>query len=133
MDTEENAAVRREMGERIRAFRLQQNIPASVVASKAGVSRTTLQALETGGDARVSSLLAVLRALGRLDAVDAFLPRPTVSPMQMLERGTTRPRIRARRRRGAVARSAVPGAPVLPPEGVRGMTDGSTDRQEGER
>ena len=53
--------------------------------------------MEGGGDVRMSTIIAVLRALGKIDAVDAFLPRPRVSPIELLEAGG-RERLRARKR-----------------------------------
>ena len=43
--------------------------------------------VENGGDVQLGTLLRILRALGRLDALDAFLPRPGVSPMELLRSG----------------------------------------------
>jgi transcriptional regulator with XRE-family HTH domain len=130
MDEKTDAELLRELGGRLRSYRLQQNLPAEVVAARAGVSRTTLHGIEAGHDARLGSLLRVLRALGRLDALDAFLPVSTVSPMQMLRRGTVRRRERARRQRSsAPGRPVVPGAPVLPPGGTRSLTDESSQSE----
>lgn len=132
MDEKTDAEILRAMGGRLRSYRLQQNLPAEEVAGRAGVSRTTLHAIETGHDARLGSLLRILRALGRLDTLDAFLPVPTVSPMQMLRRGTVRRRERARRRRGSARGLPVaPDAPVLPAEGMRGLAGGSVQSESG--
>ena len=89
-----------EIGDRIRRYRLQQNLMQEDVARKAGVSPRTVRNMEGGGDeARLSTIIAVLRALGRTDAVDAFLPRPKVSPMELLEAGgSERRRARGRDR-----------------------------------
>lgn len=76
-----------EIGNRIRRYRLQQNLKQHDVAQKAGVSPRTVRNMESGGDVRLSTIVAVLRALGRTDAVDAFLPRPRVSPIELLEAG----------------------------------------------
>ena len=76
-----------EIGNRIRRYRLQQNQLQSDVAKKAGVSVKTVRNMEGGDDVRLSTMVAVLRALGRTDAIDAFLPRPRVSPIELLETG----------------------------------------------
>ncbi len=96
----------REIGNRLRQYRVQQNIPMEEVARQAGLSKTTVSKLESGADFRVSSLLRMLRTLNRLDTIDAFLPPPLVSPMTLVEQGNYRPRQRARRRPSVTVRSS---------------------------
>ena len=86
----------RELGGRLRAYRLQQNMPVDDVAGRAGLNRNTISNAETGKDARLSTVIRILRVLGRLDALDAFLPPPSVSPMELLK---TKGRVRQRARR----------------------------------
>ncbi len=87
----------KELGARLRRYRLQQDLPIAEVAERAGLSRNTVGNAEAGRDPRLSTVIRILRVLGKLDALDAFLPPPTVSPMQLLER-KGKPRQRARRR-----------------------------------
>ena len=110
----------RELGARLRAYRLQQNIPVADLARRAGLSKTTLTKLEAGADFRLGSLLGVLRALGRLDALDALLPPPIVSPLNLVREGAAHPRQRASRQRArpdAESRQAPgsPAPPIFPP------------------
>ncbi len=76
-----------ELGRRLRRYRLQQNLTQADLARAAGVGTRTLRNVESGGDTQLLTLLRILRALGRLDALDAFLPRPGVSPMELLRAG----------------------------------------------
>ncbi len=76
-----------ELGRRLRRYRLQQNLTQADLARDAGVGIRTLRNVEQGGDTQLVTLLRILRALGRLDALDAFLPRPGVSPMELLRAG----------------------------------------------
>ncbi len=85
-----------ELGRRLRRYRLQQNLTQAAVARAAGVGTRTIRNVERGRDAQMSTVIAVLRVLGRLDALDAFLPRPGISPMELLDTGG-RERQRARR------------------------------------
>ena len=79
-----NAAIITEIGTRLQRERLNQNITQSSLAQKAGISRRVLQDLESGcRPCTIASLVKVLRALGRLDTLDAFLPEPGVSPLQL--------------------------------------------------
>jgi transcriptional regulator with XRE-family HTH domain len=65
--------VLRELGQRIRQVRLARNETVARVAERAGVGITTVQRLETGRNSSMESLIRVLRALGRLQALDALL------------------------------------------------------------
>lgn len=65
--------VLRELGRRTRRVRLARNETMAMVAERAGVGITTVQRLETGQGSSLESLIQVLRALGRLQALDALL------------------------------------------------------------
>ncbi|MFQ5705570.1 MAG: helix-turn-helix domain-containing protein [Gemmatimonadales bacterium] len=88
----------REVGRRLRAYRLQQNISVADVAARAGVSPNTVVNVEAGRNARLLTLVRLLRVYGRLEAINAFLPPPQISPLQLVrERGRTRQRARTRK------------------------------------
>lgn len=53
-----------DLGSTLRALRKTDHLRAVAVAQHAGVSRDVLHRLEKGGDVTVSSLLAVLSAMG---------------------------------------------------------------------
>ena len=91
-----NQEVLEDLGRRLRAYRLQQNLPMEEVASRAGLNRNTVSNAEAGRDPRLSTVVRILRVLGQLEALENFLPSPTVSPMRLLER-RGKPRQRARR------------------------------------
>jgi transcriptional regulator with XRE-family HTH domain len=85
-----------ELGTRLRAYRLQMNLSQGGLAVRAGVNRTTIRDAEFGKDFQLSTLVKLLRALGRLGDLDAFLPAPSVSPIQLMKR-QGKPRQRARK------------------------------------
>jgi transcriptional regulator with XRE-family HTH domain len=87
-----------EVGRRLREHRLARNLTADVVAERAGVSVTTVLNAERGKNPTLETITRILRVLGRLDALDGFLPSPTLSPMDLLTRGTRKRRKRASRR-----------------------------------
>ena len=84
----------RDIGSRLRAYRLQQNIAVDRLAADASLGVATVLRAETGRGMTVTTLLKLLRALGRLDAVDAFLPEAPISPLQLVK-------LRGRERRKA--------------------------------
>jgi len=72
-----------ELGARLRAYRLQQNRTLEDVAEQAGVGYRTAQRAEAGANPTLATVVKLLRALGRLDALENFLPEPLVSPLEM--------------------------------------------------
>jgi transcriptional regulator with XRE-family HTH domain len=86
-------AILREMGLRLRKTRLRQNLTQEKVADLAGVTRTTISEMERGKPFEVVTLVQVLRALRSLESIDAFLPDPGISPLQLARmRGKERQR-----------------------------------------
>jgi transcriptional regulator with XRE-family HTH domain len=98
METSRTAAEwEQQLGSQLRELRLLQNLDQQSLAERAGVSLNAVKHLEGGKGARVHSLIKILRALERIDWLDALAPTVSISPMQMLRRGSREPR-RARRR-----------------------------------
>jgi putative transcriptional regulator len=93
-------AVLEELGRRVQVQRLNENLLQAEVARKAGISRRALQNLESGRGCNLSLLIRILHALGKLDQLDAFLPEPGLSPIQLAKlKGHERQRAFAPRRR----------------------------------
>lgn len=79
-------AIIRELGNRIKITRLDQNLTQAQLAEKAGVHRTTLGLIERGQSTSVISYIQILRALDGLDVLNDFLMiNKGPSPMQVLE------------------------------------------------
>jgi transcriptional regulator with XRE-family HTH domain len=72
-----------ELGARLQRYRLQQDRTIQEVAATAGIGERTLERAEAGENPTLRTLVKVLRALGRVEALDAFLPSPLVSPLQL--------------------------------------------------
>lgn len=103
----------RELGARLRGYRLQQNVTTAELATRAGIGVATAARAETGRNTSVETIVKILRALGRLDALDAILPEPLVSPIQLAAR-RGRQRRRARPRRVGSSIPALGQQPALP-------------------
>jgi len=97
--TDTTEEILREVGARLRSFRLQQNVTQAQLAETAGVGQATVKRAEAGKSIRLESLVKILRALGRVEALDSFLPEALVSPIRLAEE-RERGRQRARRSRG---------------------------------
>ena len=85
------------LGSRLRELRLLKNLDQKSLAERAGLSLNAVKHLESGKGARVNSLIKLLRALERTDWLDSLAPIVSISPIQMLKRGSREPR-RVRRR-----------------------------------
>jgi len=96
IDSKTRDEVLKEVGTRLRTYRLQMNLSQGNLAVRAGVNRTTIRDAELGKDFQLSTLVKLLRALGRLGDLDALLPAPSVSPIQLMKR-QGKPRQRARK------------------------------------
>ncbi len=96
IDSKTEGEILKELGARLRTYRLQMNLSQGDLAVRAGVNRTTIRDAELGKDFQLSTLIKHLRALGRLGDLDAFLPAPSVSPIQLMKR-QGKPRQRARK------------------------------------
>lgn len=74
-----------ELGQQLRDLRLRQNIDQRQLAGRAGVALNVVKNLEAGKGATVTSLVKVLRALGRADWLGSLAPTVSISPLQMLK------------------------------------------------
>jgi putative transcriptional regulator len=87
-------AVLKELGKRLAQTRLERNLSQERLAIEAGVSKATIERLEAGEPVKSTSLIRVLRSLGRLEALDQLLPEPLPSPIERI-------RLQGRRRQRA--------------------------------
>jgi len=89
MTTAEWAA---ELGRHVRDLRLRRNIDQRKLARQAGVALNAVKNLERGKGATVTSLIRVLRALGREEWLGTLAPPVSISPLQMLKANPVRQR-----------------------------------------
>lgn len=92
-------AILGEIGSRLAAVRLTRNLTQAALAQEAGVSKRTVERLESGEvAARLSGLVRVCRALDLAGRLDALVPSPVASPIEQLKlAGRRRKRASGRR------------------------------------
>ncbi|MCP3687437.1 MAG: helix-turn-helix domain-containing protein [Gammaproteobacteria bacterium] len=73
-----------ELGNRLKALRLQRNITQKALAEAVTLSLNSIKSLESG-QGKLSTLIAVLRELGALDHLDNFIPEISISPIQLAQ------------------------------------------------
>lgn len=78
-------AILSELGERLARSRLGRNLTQAGLAAEAGVSKRTVERMESGESVQLTSFVRILRALGLADKIDVLAPEPSLSPMAQLE------------------------------------------------
>lgn len=73
-----------EIGARLRMLRESRGLSKTDAAERAGIARRTLYGAERGENLTLQTLIRLLRAYGRLGALESFLQVPEVSPMARL-------------------------------------------------
>ena len=84
------------VGEQVRAMRIASDLDQTRLARLADISVGALSNLERGRGSSLKTVVAVVRALGRTDWLEALAPPVTVSPIQMLRAKQKAPRARVR-------------------------------------
>ena len=94
-------AVLAELGGRLARIRLERNLTQAQLAEQAGVSKRTIERLESGAVAtQLSGFIRVCRVLDVLERLDALISEPVPSPVAQLK-------LRGRQRRRASTAKAV--------------------------
>ena len=78
-------AIEEEIGNRFKSLRLRKNMTQAELARRACMHRNAVSALETGKGSHLSTVIALLRELGAIENLDAFLPEIMISPIQILK------------------------------------------------
>lgn len=82
---------------RVSRERVRQNITQQSLAELSGVTYSAIRHFERTGKIGLERLIAVLRALKKLDELEHFLAPVPASPMERLNGTAPKPRKRARR------------------------------------
>lgn len=84
------------LGRRLAARRLALDLTQADVAEQAGISKRTLERLESGAvSTRLDAFLRVCGVLGLQDRIDALVPEPSASPVAQLKNKAAPQRQRA--------------------------------------
>jgi transcriptional regulator with XRE-family HTH domain len=92
-------AILAEIGVRLTRRRLDLQLTQAAVAEQAGIAKRTLERIEAGASAQMSSIIRILRVLDLLPGLEQLLPAAGTRPMDLLKRkGKVRQRASPRRR-----------------------------------
>jgi transcriptional regulator with XRE-family HTH domain len=85
-DLVSDEAVLVEIGQRIQQRRLELQMTQARLAEQAGVAKRTVERIEAGASAQMSSMIRLLRVLRLLPALDLLFPQQDQRPMDLLKR-----------------------------------------------
>jgi len=92
-------AILAEIGKRFARRRLDLQFTQANVAEQAGVAKRTVERIEAGASAQMSSMIRILRVLELFPGLDRMIPEAGPRPMDLLKRkGKVRQRASSRRR-----------------------------------
>ena len=81
----DDKAILSEIGVRISQYRINHQLSQARLADQAGVSKRTIERIEAGESAQMSSMIRVFRALDLLPGLDAMIPATGPRPMDILK------------------------------------------------
>ena len=88
-----DSAILQELGSRLERRRIDASLTQAALAEEAGISKRTLERIESGASTDFAMLLRVLRALNLLDGLESLIPDTPQSPMTLLrQKGRERKR-----------------------------------------
>ncbi len=75
-----------ELGRRLAEARLDRNLTQAALAEEAGISKRTLERLESGvGSTQLLAFIRICRALGLMERFDTLIPACLPSPVEQLK------------------------------------------------
>ena len=72
---ESEQSILKEVGSRIKQYRISLNITQEELAGKCGTSSSTVVRIENGIDSKFSNYIKILNALGLVQNIDALIPQ----------------------------------------------------------
>ena len=83
-----DAVILGELGSRLAKIRLDHNLTQAQLATQAGVSKRTVERLESGAVAtQLSGFIRVCRVLDLIERFELLIPEPVPSPVAQLKLG----------------------------------------------
>jgi transcriptional regulator with XRE-family HTH domain len=91
-------AILAEIGQRISSHRVELNMTQAEVAKKAGMSKRTVENIESGASGQMSNIIRIFRVLNLIENLDRLIPEPGLKPMDLLKQ-KRKTRVRASRKK----------------------------------
>ncbi len=88
-----------ELGKRLQEKRFAENLSQVDLAENAGVSKRTVERIESGRSIQLSNLIRILRILDLLSSLDTAIPESVDRPIDLIKlRGKSRQRVSRRKK-----------------------------------
>jgi len=81
----DDGAILKELGVRISQYRINFQLSQARLAEQAGVSKRTIERIESGHSTQMSSMIRVLRVLELLPGLDSLIPETGPRPLDLLK------------------------------------------------
>lgn len=91
---ESEQIILKELGTRMKQYRIALNMTQAELAEKCGVSSSTAVRLENGADLKISNYLKILGAMGLLQNLDVLVPETQEDFKALYEKKAVRQRVR---------------------------------------
>lgn len=93
-----DTAILSEVGSRIARYRLDNEMTQAQLAEQAGVSKRTVERVESGASVQFSTIVRILRVLELAKGLDRMIPEPAPRPLALLkQKGRVRKRASSKR------------------------------------
>lgn len=89
--------VLKELGKRLKTYRIQNTLTQDDLANKSGVSRRSIQYMEDGQEVKFSTVIKILIALDLGQNLDLLIPNPSRSPINIMRENAHKKRSRVSR------------------------------------
>jgi len=73
----------RTIGERLKHYRLEQNMTQEALATQAGIARRTITSVENGQGCTLNTLIRILQVLNQMDLIEPLLAKPPLNPHEI--------------------------------------------------
>ncbi|ABG61012.1 helix-turn-helix domain-containing protein [Cytophaga hutchinsonii] len=80
-----DTAIIEQLGKELKRMRLKNNLTQQELANRSGLFRSTISEIENGRVGSLLSLIQLLRALDKLELLDAFVIKEELSPLLVAE------------------------------------------------
>ena len=92
---ESEQTVLKELGARIKQYRISLNITQAELADKCGISSSTEVRIENGVDSKISNYIKILNALGLMQNLDILIPEIQPDFKALFEQKPARQRVKS--------------------------------------
>lgn len=85
----------KEMGRRIKQYRISMSVTQAELAEKCGVSASTVTRIEKGDDVKISNYIKILSMLNLADNIDILIPEPQPDFKSLFEERPEKQRVKS--------------------------------------